>query len=239
MVIAEQLEANGDLFSDPWERFRGYGVMALPFASGNILAFRRMTASSVGPSFTSVWHRDPQGFWTMVVDNDPEVSCPRYFGSAMDRVMEEKIELSWDGPRQLSLRVPELRLQWGVKLGSDAITRGLSLAGSVLPGSAWKNRRIRSLVGRVGGRALGVGKFSLSGKTPNGQRFYLVPKVVLRIEATAAVINGGDPGPMGPLENQARLGQGWIPNGGLFAIGEFGYESRKNPKQSTAMRGVS
>jgi len=31
------------------ERFFGYGVMGLPFASEHVLALRRFTASSVGP----------------------------------------------------------------------------------------------------------------------------------------------------------------------------------------------
>ena len=51
----------------PWadrERFAGYGVMGLPFASGHALGMRRFPASSVGPGYTSVWHRSPGGGWT-------------------------------------------------------------------------------------------------------------------------------------------------------------------------------
>lgn len=48
------------------ERFSSWGVMGLPFRSGNILAFRRFPASSIGPGYSAVWHRDPTGLgcWT-------------------------------------------------------------------------------------------------------------------------------------------------------------------------------
>jgi hypothetical protein len=225
MLIAEELEEEQDLFRPTWERFRGYGVLGLPFASGHLLAFQRMTASSVGPPSTSIWHRDPSGCWTMLVDTTPDRSCPRFFGAAMDRVVVEDIDLSWDGPRRLSLRAPEHGLQWGIRLTSDFVTRTLSWMGSLVPGAAWRNQRVHSLVGRVGGKALGVGKLSLSGRVPNGQRFLAVPRMVFGIEATAAVVQGKDLGSMGPLQEQARLGDFWIPNGGLFAIGGAAIES--------------
>jgi hypothetical protein len=156
----------------------------------------------------------------MLLDSDPDRSYPRFFGSAMDRVLVEEIDLSWEGPRRLSLTVPELRIQWGIRLKSDAVTRALSWVGSILPGAAWRRPLIQATMGRFGGRALGVGHLSLSGRVPNGQRFFAVPRFVYRIEATAAVVRGEDLGPMGPLQEQVRLGDYWIPNGGLFAIGE-------------------
>ena len=47
------------------ERFTGYGVMGMPFASGHYLALRDMVASSVGPAYRAIWHRDPEGRWTI------------------------------------------------------------------------------------------------------------------------------------------------------------------------------
>jgi len=227
MLMAAELEERKTPFPAPWERFRGYGVVASPFLSGHVLAFRRMTASSLGPAYTSVWHREPDGFWTMIVDVDPALSCPRFFSSAMYRVTQEEIELNWNGPRQLSVRVRAMGLQWGVRLVSDLVTRGMSWVGSLLPGPVWKNPGFRSAAGQLGGRALRVGKVSLSGLAPNGQRFMALPRALYRIEATAAVFRGMDLGPTGPLEEQTRLGDFWIPNAGLFAVGEAGFESRK------------
>ncbi len=42
------------------ERFAGFGIMGLPFASGHVLALRRF-ATSIGPSYSSVGHRSPDG----------------------------------------------------------------------------------------------------------------------------------------------------------------------------------
>lgn len=43
----------------PEERFAGYGVMGLPSRSGHYLALRHFPASSIGPGYRAVWHRDP------------------------------------------------------------------------------------------------------------------------------------------------------------------------------------
>jgi hypothetical protein len=50
------------------ERFAGYGVMGLPFRSGHYLALRHFPASSIGPGFRAVWHRDPHRRWTFYAD---------------------------------------------------------------------------------------------------------------------------------------------------------------------------
>jgi hypothetical protein len=54
------------------ERFAGYGILGLSFDSGHVLAFRRMTATSLGLPYTTVWHRDPGGLWTLYGDVEPD-----------------------------------------------------------------------------------------------------------------------------------------------------------------------
>ncbi len=55
----------------PWlargsdERFTGYGAMGVPYSGGHYLAFRDMLASSFGKPYRAIWHRDPQGRWTI------------------------------------------------------------------------------------------------------------------------------------------------------------------------------
>ena len=218
-LAATELEERSNLFADPWERFQGYGVMSLPFSSGHLLAFRRMTASSIGPAYSSVWHRDPSGSWTMYVNRDPDLSCPRYFSRAVARVVVGDIEVSWEGPMHLSLRVPEARIQCGMRMSSDLRTRTLSRVLSTVPERIWKVDHLLPMAGRMAGAALGVGRIALSGRAPNGQRFVVIPRTVFRIEAAAAVVEGRDLGPAGPLPEQARLGGFWIPNGGVFATG--------------------
>jgi hypothetical protein len=40
-----------------------YGVESCPFASGDILCSRHVLASSFGPAYTAIGHRDPDGDW--------------------------------------------------------------------------------------------------------------------------------------------------------------------------------
>ncbi len=54
MELVERLGQYGDLPSGNAERFAGYGVMGIPFASGHVLAMRRFVASSLGEAYTSV-----------------------------------------------------------------------------------------------------------------------------------------------------------------------------------------
>ena len=54
------------------ERFAGYGVMGLPFASGHVLGLRRWPASSLGKGYTSVWHRNSEGQWTFIQNAPPQ-----------------------------------------------------------------------------------------------------------------------------------------------------------------------
>lgn len=224
MSLARELEEQRAPSRDYLERFRGYGVVGLPFASGHLLAFRRMTSSSIGPPFTSVWHRDPSGTWSMYVDEDPGLSCPRYFGGAVDRVLTEEIELSWEGPMRLSLRVPRLRFQWGMRMYPGGLTRALSWVGRMLPSRIWDAPLAVSALGQVGGRVLNLGELSLSGRTPNGHRFLAAPRLLLRIDAAAAVVDGQDLGSVGILPERVCLGDFRFPKRGIFAMGRASFE---------------
>lgn len=223
--LAEGLEGVASLPAAAGERFRGYGVVGLPFDSGHVLAFRRSSASSLGRAYSTVWHRDPDGAWTFFTNVAPEVSCPRFFAAASARVVVGEVELSWDGPFDLSLRVPDAGLQWGVRLSSDVRTRILSTVGKLMPGPLRRQDRVLGVVSAVAGPLLGVGRLAFSGRSPNGQRFQAVPSLVWRIEATAAMLDHEDLGRIAPLPRQVRLGDFWIPNGGVFAFGESRFEA--------------
>lgn len=223
--LAEGMERSTALPTGSEERFAGYGVMGLPFSSGDVLAFRRMTASSLGPAYTTVWHRDPGRRWTFFTDVDPLRSCPRFFGEALSRVVEGEIRLGWEGPFEISLGVPEARLQWGVRLSSDGWTRGVSAVGGLLPPGLRKRGDLLSAMGGAAGRMLGLGKMALTGLAPNGQRYRAAPRLVWRVEASAAILDSRDLGEIGSLSDQARLGDFWIPNRGIFALGEARFEA--------------
>jgi len=222
--LASRLDAEIALPTGDRERFNGYGVMGLPFASGHVLALRRFAAASIGPGYTSVWHRTPQGHWPFYADVEPHLACTRYFGRAVDRVRVSDIRLEWIGPQSFIIAIPEAQLEWSVELSSTPATRALNLAGELLPDGLWRNRLVLSLMGRIAGRALDIGSVGLHGQAPNGQSFIANPRILWVVESSSAVYEGEDLGPPGPLGQQTQLGDFWIPNRGVFAFGQAYFE---------------
>jgi hypothetical protein len=81
--------------------------MGIPFASGHYLVMRDMVANSVGSAYRAIWHRDPEGRWTIYTTGAPELSCPRYFGSATDVARVPRIDVSWRGGHVLEVRMAD------------------------------------------------------------------------------------------------------------------------------------
>lgn len=222
---ADRIERALELPNGENERFGGYGVMGVPFDSGHVLAMRRFTASSVGAGYTSVWHRAPDGAWTFYADVDPLRACTRYFGSDVERAIECPIDVTWPAPRVLRVGVPSARLAWQVELASTAATRALNAMARLMPDRLWKDRRVLSMMAAVTGPALRAGHLGVHGRAPNGQAFVANPMVLWTIARTSATIGETDLGPPGPLAVQARLGDFWIPQRGVFAVGRAFFET--------------
>jgi len=216
--LAQSLEREARLPDRPEERFAGYGVMGLPFASGHILAMRRWPASSVGPGYSSVWHHAPDGRWTFAQSAPPEASCTRYFGSALAGDYHTDIQIEWTGPRSLRLTAEQPRLEWSMQLAATPATRALNAVGRALPDAMWHSPAVLAAMGRVAGTALRAGRLRLAGQAPNGQRFMSNPKNIWVITAANAVLDGEDLGPLGPVPEQVRLGDFYIPQRGLLAF---------------------
>jgi len=197
------------------ERFSGYGVMGLPFSSGHYLAFRHMTASSVGPNYRAVWHRNPAGQWAVYADAPPEVSCARYIGSALTATYLSQINLSWSGPVSLTVEVPGV-LRWQFEISASFATRAMSGMGAMLPASACHSSWLLRPMGMIAGPFLSVGKVKLLGLTPNGQSFGAIPRRVWRIERSSAELHGADLGEPKPLPQQERLADLLMPQRGIF-----------------------
>ena len=222
---AERIERAPDLPRGDNERFQGYGVMGAPFASGHVLAMRRFTASSVGAGYASVWHRDPDGAWTFYADADPMHACTRYFGGGVQRAVECPIDVSWPAPRVLHISVASAGLMWEVELAPTVATRALNVMARLMPEPLWKDRRVLSMMAAVAGPALGAGRLGVQGRAPNGQLFIANPMVLWTIARDSAHIGATDLGAPGPLAVQARLGDFWIPQRGLFAVGRAFFET--------------
>ena len=201
------------------ERFAGYGVMAAPFTSGHLLALRRFVGSSVGPAYSSVWHRDPAGRWTFYTDVDPWQSCTRYFGSAIAAVEVQPIEIAWLSPLRFRVAVGGDLLSWDVVLASTPVTRLLNEVSRLMPERLWQTPAVLTAIAATAGPLLGAGALRLHGRTPNGQRFIANPRLVWSISASTATLRGTDLGRSGSLGTQTRLGDFWLPRRGLFAIG--------------------
>jgi hypothetical protein len=219
--FVSELEASPGLPSGSSERFAGYGVMGLPFQSGHLLAMRRFPASSVGPGYSSVWHRNPFGRWTFFQDAPPNVTCTRYFGAAVDEVVHAAIEIHWSAPSGLTVTVVggEHRLDWRMTLTSSNATRLMNRLGSALPDSWWRSHTFLAVVSRLVPLMLHTGKLRLSGVTPNGQRFAVNPSLTWLISEAAAALDGSDLGPVGAAPTQGRLRDFRIPQRGIFALG--------------------
>jgi hypothetical protein len=216
---AAEAEARATLPDGTEERFSGYGVMGLPFTSGHVLAMRRFPASSIGPGYTSIWHRDPSGAWTFWQDEPPELSCARYFGAALAEARHADIVLEWTGPSTLRLAMPAEAFEWTTTFRPSPVTRVLNGVGSVFPERWWRTDRVLSVLGPVAGAALRAGHVGLNGVVPNGQRFKANPLKVWLVDESTASLHSVDLGPPGPLAEQARLGDFWIPQRGVFAVG--------------------
>jgi hypothetical protein len=218
-ALAAEIESAPDLPSGVDERFTGFGVMGIPFASGHVLALRRFTASSIGPAYTSVWHRDPAGRWTFWQDQAADQACTRYFGAAVAETRRCTIELDWPSESTIRVAVAEVDFAWTVTMVTSPVTRALNAVGSLLPDKAWRADPVLAVMGLVAGTALRAGRVAMTGKAPNGQRFVANPSRIWLIAESSACLGDDNFGPPGSLGEQAQLGDFWIPQRGVFAIG--------------------
>jgi hypothetical protein len=221
--IAQATEARREPPAGGDERLAGYGVMGLPFASGHYLALRRFPANPFGAPYSSVWHRDPAGSWTFYNSAAPEASCPRFFGAAVDAVVRTPIALDWTGPARLEVTAGPIR--WSMDLTTTPATAAMTAMARMMPRWAWENRAVLAGMSRFVRPVLSAGRIRLLGSVPNGQWFEAAPRVLFGIAGSTASVDGVDLGPLGPLPRQTRLGDFWLPQRGLFMVGESVFEA--------------
>jgi hypothetical protein len=133
--LIQNIEETASLPSGSGDRFAGYAVLGLPFRSGHVLALRRFPASSLGPGYTSVWHRDPGGNWTFYSTTAPEQSCSRYFGNQFEENIHAQVRIEWGGSNKFQVIVDASRpLSWEVTLtqtGASRLRGGASIAARI------------------------------------------------------------------------------------------------------------
>ncbi|MBZ5536383.1 MAG: hypothetical protein LAO31_10545 [Acidobacteriia bacterium] len=216
--VVQAIEQNASLPSGNGDRLIGYSVIGLPFRSEHVLALRKFPASSVGPGYTSVWHRNPSGEWTFYSTVPPDQGCAKYFGREVHRNVVTPIEIRWSSPVQFSVTAGNA-LRWDVSLKESLLSRLLNTVASQIPEAWWQKRSMLRVMGITSQFLLGTGKMNLVGRTPNGQEFTAIPQRMWLIDSSQAMVKGQDIGPVGALTHQAALRDFLIPQRGIFAVG--------------------
>ncbi|MDO8614654.1 MAG: hypothetical protein Q7T33_02820 [Dehalococcoidia bacterium] len=232
--LAQAAERSQMRPGDIRERFSGYGVMGLPFASGHILGLRRFPASSVGPGYTSVWHRDPAGAWTFYSTVEPLLSCNRYFGKAVERFQQAEIGINWTGPRTFSVSILAARLDWDVEVAPTPVTRIMNAMGRLIPEAMWQKGPVLTAMSTLASLTLRAGRLRLQGTAPNGQHFIANPRLIWVIPRSRATVGGADFGTLGPAPRQATLADFRIPQRGMFVVGGAFFEPFAAARHSAA-----
>jgi hypothetical protein len=173
--------------------------MGLPFESGHVLGLRRFPVSSIGPGYTSIWHRSPDRRWSFWSTTAPEVSCARYTGEISDDTRQTAIHLAWPEPSRLTIAAEDPSLSWEVTFAATSASRALSALAQRLPGRFLAHESVLRVLGPVAGTLLGSGRLALTGTMPNRQTFHLVPSHVWLVTASRARLAGTDLGRPAPL----------------------------------------
>ncbi|HET6166896.1 MAG TPA: hypothetical protein VFE07_08715 [Marmoricola sp.] len=212
----------------PWpdhEFVRGWGVFGLPFDSGHVLALRVFPQNSFAP-YSTVWHRDPDGRWSIFVDGSSrQTACPRYYGAACHRITDSRIDLDWEGPRSLRVRVDDPALDWRLTLKRSPIVGLLNPLGAALPLGTWRVpavRRARELMAR----GLGLGRIELSGPMPSGHVGLLMPERMHLIGSATATLEGADLGIPARVAENPEIGGVTLPARGVLSFGQAVWKIR-------------
>ncbi|MCV7028012.1 hypothetical protein [Mycobacterium sherrisii] len=236
---ASEVLRNPTLPAGDDERFVGFGVLGLPFASRHYLALRCIPGASFATGYRSVWHRDPAGVWTFYATNPGERSCARYFSAATPHdAVHCAIDVAWASPWSLFVGIAGV-LEWHLDLESTASTRLMSRVGSRLPARVWSNRLALGALGWAAGPMLRAGRVRLAGRAPNGQRFMIAPKRFWAVTGSRAVWRGEDLGEVRPLPRQARLADFWAPQRGFFVTGGGRLEAFDPARHCTVRRTIA
>jgi hypothetical protein len=215
------------------DRLFGYAVYALPFDSGDVLALRRFPASSFGPPYTAVWHRDPDGRWRHFADQPAEVTCPRFFGSAFHETHEARIDISWKGPSAFDVRVGD-HIEWSVEVEPTLATRMMSAMGRAVPESWSRSPALLAPMSRMARPMLRSGRMRLSGRVPNGQWFRASPVEMWRVASSRARVGERALERPSPLARQEHLRDFWLLQRGLFGTVRLAFEPHDRARHAPA-----
>jgi hypothetical protein len=210
-AVAAALERGVRLPEGPGDRYAGYAVLDVRFASGDILALRRFPVASIGIGYTSVWHRAPDGQWTLFADVPRSQGCGRYFSDLFARAVVAPIRIDWRGPRSLVVEVQGGQLlKWRLDLAPSAATSIFNAAAGFFPlgpsllDLALKAGRLRIVDPRA---------------VPDGMRVRALPQAVWTVDGSRARLGCRDLGCLKADVAVPRRVELWRPRRSLFAAG--------------------
>lgn len=206
----------------PWpdrEYVKGWGVFALPFDSGHVLALRVFPENDFGP-YRAVWHRDPGGRWSIHVDGPRlDTACPRYFGPACHFTGYAQIGLIWDSPATLRVTVDSPALEWTLTATSTRLLGALNAMSAAMPLASCRPASLVRARERLAS-ALGMGQLRLTGTMPSGHTGMLMPARMYYIDHSHATLDGVDLGQPARLQANPTIGEVTLPARGVLATGQ-------------------
>lgn len=206
----------------PWpdhEYVKGWGVFGLPFDSGHVLALRVFPDNDFGP-YRTLWHRDPNGRWSIYVDGPRlDTACPRYYAAACEHTGPAHITLTWTGPATLHVTMDAPPLEWALTARSTRVLSVLNAMSERLPLSTWRPAALVRARERLA-HALGLGHLQMSGVMPSGHTGLLMPGRMYYVDDAHAEFDGIDLGHPTRLADNPTIGDVPLPARGVLAIGQ-------------------
>jgi hypothetical protein len=194
--------------------------MVLPFSSGDLLGLRVWAQSDFGP-YVSVWHRSPDGDWSIYSDGPSlGTTCSRYWNPAIQHASLTDIDVVWTGPNELRVEMEAPRLVWTMTMSAPLFLRGLNAVSSTLPLWSWNVHLLRRGREVLAKRLLGMGNLRFSFTMPSGQDTVIMPEEVFFIEDSDAELDGHFLGDPVRLETNPTIGGVPLPTRPTFVFGQ-------------------
>lgn len=194
-------------------------MFGLPFDSGHVLALRVFPENDFAP-YTTVWHQDPAGHWSIYVDGPRlDIACPRYYGATCTNIAHAGIGVEWTGPTSVRVTMDDPNLDWTVTATEPLRLRALNRAGSRLRLWTWRSApllRARELLAQS---VLGLCEIRMSGTMPSGHVGVLMPQRMYFIDESTGLLDGLDLGQPMRRSPNPRIGDVPLPARGVLAVG--------------------
>ena len=217
-LLADIPEMKGHAPGKNQEYVNGWGIFALPFESGDVLALRVFPQNDFSP-YRALWHRDPSGRWAIYVDGSRlDTACPRYFGSVCEYTGFAGIDVTWAARNSLRIRMTDPSLDWTVTAHSTRVLTFVNAISAKLPLASWRPQTLVRARERMAHR-LGMGHIQLNGVMPSGHTGHLMPEQMFFIDEARATLNGADLGRPVRLPSNPTIGEFRLPSRGVLVKG--------------------